>query len=82
MSILVAIALGWLATTALVALLCRMAARGDRAPAPSLPEDDRLALEELLIWEGLSQPTLRDTRPGAVAGAARKPEQVSLAGRP
>jgi hypothetical protein len=82
MLILVTVALCWLALTALVALLCRMAAQGDDAPASGLRESAPGGIEELLIWEALARPTLRDTRPATAARTACERPDAALSARP
>jgi hypothetical protein len=81
MAILLAILLCWLALTVLFTLLCRMAAQGDDAPMPSLHESEPGGIEELLIWEALARPTLRDTRPTVAARSASPAQDAVLSAR-
>lgn len=77
MVIFISIALGWLALATLFALVCRMAATGDRVPSPEIHEDAGSAAEELLLWEGLAGLALRDLRPSAPACTGAPQQQLS-----
>jgi hypothetical protein len=81
MQILVAVLLCWLALTVLFILLCRMAAQGDDAPIPSLRESEPEGIEDLVIWEALARPTLRDTRPAVAARSASQAQDAMLTAR-
>jgi hypothetical protein len=82
MSILVVILPCWVALMVLFTLLCRMAALGDDAPAPSPHEGEPDGIEELVIWEALAHPTLRDARPPiAHARSASQAQDAVLTAR-
>jgi len=60
----VLIPIAWLAIIALCWVACKMAARGDTepTPSPSISQSGPCTGDGLLIWEGLPELSVQDTR--------------------
>ncbi len=60
----VLIPIAWLAIIALCWVACKMAARGDADPhpSPSTSQSGSRTGDRLLIWEGLPELSVQDTR--------------------
>jgi hypothetical protein len=65
----VLIPIAWLSLIAICWAVCGMAQRGDAEPRPQsrVDQSDASSDAELVVWEELLEPTVRDTRRASAA---------------